>query len=62
MLSIHLPMADLDGEKLGVRVMAFFDVATGVAATLAQASADGEDGKSEEEGSSDGLVEEFMRV
>lgn len=55
-------MADLDGEKQGVRVIAFFEVATGVVATLAQASADGEDGKSEEEGPPDGLVEEFMRV
>ena len=63
-LSIHLPMADLDGERLGVRIMAFFDVATGVAATLSQASAggDGDGEKAGKEGASDGLAEEFMRV
>ena len=55
-LSIHLPMADLDGEKLGVRVMAFFDVATGVAATLSQASAGGEDGNAEAERQGDSLT------
>ena len=61
-LSIHLPMAGLDGEKLGVRITAFFDVATGIAAALAQASADGEAGTVKEEGQGDGLAEELMRV
>ena len=55
-LSIHLPMADLDGEKLGVRITAFFDVATGVAATLSQASAGGEDGNAEAERQGDSLT------
>ena len=61
-LSVHLPMAGLDGKGLGIHLMAFFDVAAGVAATLAQASADGGDGKTEEKGQGDVLAEDLLRV
>ena len=60
-LTVHLPMAGLDAETLGVRLTAFADAAVSVRAEIAAAVDDAADAAGPQEGVAD-AVDRFVRV